>query len=300
MELSCVKNLARIVILIAATAVATSCSLRSLAVNNFEWVSTRAASSYLDLNDEQEQEFQSQLKAFVIQFDQQHLKPITESLNAIVKTTNPEATIARLSAQLKLVTGSACDSFAPTLASLSKDQQMHLRKKLAESNEELDPNENGEWKEIRAKAQQRQIKSLRQWLGRLEDDQLNQISTKKISADAISINAPGDSDWNDSTGRRERRHLAYREEAQSSFLAILDRNNGQPEKLRQECRQFVEKPELYLNGDALKFAEQRRLIRNSTFIILLPTLTPAQKIHLQKEVDKVIADARTIILGIQK
>lgn len=261
-----------------------SCSLRNLAVNNFQWLSTRTATSYFDLEPAQKKQFQSQLKIFFVTSKETHFKKFFAAIAEIPDSIDPVAALNEGNAALREVAGQACDSFAPIMASLSDNQIEHFRAKLAETNEDHDPEENGGWQNLRSKQQSRQLKMLRRWLGDLEVGQVENLA--RYAAEKT--------DWNDADGLRERQYLAYRIESQNVFLKLLDRHRGDPDGLARECRAFTDKPDQFLSEESRIFNEKRRNIRNETVKQIAPTLTTQQRNHIKKEIETIKTDVEKI------
>ncbi|NBQ54970.1 MAG: hypothetical protein EBU49_15520, partial [Proteobacteria bacterium] len=96
--------------------------MRRFALENYGWLSTRLAVSYLDLDASQKETFKASLSKLSEKIRDRHLRDTIEVVKSLADATDPLPAMGRLEARFRLVLVDACDDFAPLVASLDPSQ----------------------------------------------------------------------------------------------------------------------------------------------------------------------------------
>ena len=275
-----------ILVAIALLGTFSSCSLRRLALENSQWLATRYAASYLDLDSPQKDTFQQQLVSFNARVRTVHLEAVISEIRKIneLGDTNSglsggsdvDAIIDRLTLRFGLVAMDGCSAFAPLVATLSPEQIEHLRSKLREGNEKYDPQASGGIQSLRKDRLNNVREMAERWLGDLTSGQLAALEGSIIG--------------NDPEGRWERDYLAYRTETQVTFLKIMADARGRPEIFAGPCRAFAENIQSFLSVMGRQTRDRMARRRRAMATTLIEAITPSQRARLKKETSQLIAD----------
>ncbi len=271
---------ARKLLIALITVTVWGCSMRRLAIENYEWLATRAAVNFADLTSDQKDQFKTNLRSLSQTIRDKQLGSTLKALDALPEIRDPAAAaklIAELSDGFRMAAGEACRTFAPLLSGFSPAQLDHLQRKLAERNEKYDPRHNGGLVTYRAYRQTEARSNAEDWFGPLNDAQLVALDSQP----AKDSGAPDT--W-------ENDYLAYRLESQQIFVGILREHRGHAGELERDCLRFVERPDEYLSAKGQKTRALHREHRNKTGLTLLTSLEPPQRAHFRKEIDRLIRD----------
>ena len=267
--------------LIALMAVTVSgCSMRRLAIENFEWLATRAAANFADLTGPQKDQFQNDLRSFSQRIRDKQLLPFIKLLDALPEardTTAAAALITELNDGFRLAASEACGAFASLMAGLSPAQMDYFQRKLSERNEKYDPRRNGGLAASRLERKNEAKSNAEDWFGTLNNDQI------------AFLDQPPATDFGASDSLEDE-YLAYRVESQRVFVDILRARRGHPVELERDCRTFVERPDDLLSARGRKSRDLQRELRSKTGGALLASLDPSQRAHFRREIDRLIRD----------
>jgi hypothetical protein len=257
--------------------------MRRLAVEHYEWLATRAVTRFADLTGEQKDRFRKDLRAFSLRVRDEHLKDVVKILQGLPEASDQSSAgtlMANLNERFVLIAGEACHAFAPLMAGLSQEQITHIKGKLAERNEKYDPDRNGGLATYRAARKNDAKANGEEWFGPLNDSQV----------EMLDLLPPADSGARETW---ETDYLAYRDESQQAFLEILRMGRGQPGKLEQDCRAFVERQDHFLTPRSRRTRALQKDQRRKTGPAILAELEPPQRNHFRREIDRLIRDLNT-------
>jgi len=267
-----------LIVFIAMTV--SSCSMRRLAIDNYEWLATRAVANFADLTSDQAEEFKKSLRTLSQQVRDKQLGSTIKLLDALAEAKEPVAAatvIAGLNDQFRVANGEACGAFASLMAGLSPAQIDHFQRKLSERNEKYDPRRNGGLAAYRVERKNEAKSNAEDWFGTLNNDQIAFLDQPPATDFGASDS------WEDE-------YLAYRVESQRVFVDMLRARRGHPVELERDCRTFVERPDDLLSARGRKTRDLQRELRSKTGAALLASLDPSQRAHFRREIDRLIRD----------
>ena len=254
------------------------CSLRNVALDYHEFVASRMAASYLDLNGEQIDLFKKRWKVFAGRLATDRIETLAQNIELLGETSTPQEQIYRLQKIAGEVMTDACVDFSPLMAELSVKQVEHLKKKMEERNEKNDPDKNGGLADFRKLKREEFSDLLERWLGRILEVQ------KKMLIDFDNEK--------DSKGVWERDYLSYSREAQGVFLSFLTGGMGKPDMILLKCSEYVLSPESYLSETSRGTKASLSASRKKNVESLYGTLDLQQKKHFMQETRSLAQDLR--------
>jgi len=254
------------------------CSLRRVALDYHEFVASRTAANYLDLNGEQIDLFKKRWKVFAGRLAANRIETLAQNIELLGETSSPQEQIYRLQKIAGEVMTDACVDFSPLMAELSVKQVEHLRKKIEERNEKNDPDKNGGLADFRRLKREEFSDLLERWLGQILEVQKQML----IDFD----------NEKDSKGDWERDYLAYSREAQGVFLSFLIGGMGHSDVMSVKCSQFVLSPESHLSEASRKTKANLAAFRKKNLESLFVTLDLRQKRHFIQETRSLAQDLR--------
>lgn len=254
------------------------CSLRNVALDYHEFVASRMAASYLDLNGEQTDLFKKRWKVFAVRLATDRIEPLVQIIELLGETTKPQEQVYHLQKIAGEVMTDACVDFSPLMAELSAKQVEHLKKKIEERNEKNDPDKNGGLADFRKLKREEFSDLLERWLGQILEVQKQML----IDFD----------NEKDSKGDWERDYLAYSREAQGVFLSFLIGGMGHSDMMSVKCSQFVLSPESHLSEASRKTKANLATSREKNLESLYGTLDLQQKKHFMQETRSLAQDLR--------
>ncbi len=255
---------------------AASCSMRRFALDNYAWLSTRLAVSYLDLNGSQKEAFTVALANLSKKIRDQHLQDTIAIVQSMADATAPVPLLERLETRFRLVLAEGCSDFAPLVASLDLPQLDHLRGKLAERDEKYDPAANGGVADLRKRRSEDSRELATRWLGTLTPQQVEILEGSGLEMD--------------SEGKWERDYLAYRTDAQGAFLRLIVAGRGMPLIFEQQCRHFVENQDPFLTDAGRQVRLQVRDRRKTLTSALFASMQPEQRSHFRLQIAALAKD----------
>ena len=254
------------------------CSLRNVALDYHEFVASRMAASYLDLNGEQIDLFKKRWKLFAGRLATDRIETLAQNIELLGETSSPQQQIYRLQKIAGEVMTDACVDFSPLMAELSVKQVEHLRKKIEERNEKNDPDKNGGLADFRKLKREEFGDLLERWLGRISQVQKQMLIDFDNEKD-------GKGEW-------ERDYLSYSREAQGVFLSILTGGMGKPDMILLKCSEYVLSPDSYLSETSRGTKASLAASRKKNLESLYGPLDLQQKKHFMQETRSLAHDLR--------
>jgi len=254
------------------------CSLRNVALDYHEFVASRMAASYLDLNGEQTDLFKKRWKVFAVRLATDRIEPLAQIIELLGETTKPQEQVYHLQKIAGEVMTDACVDFSPLMADLSVRQVEYLKKKIEERNEKNDPDKNGGLADFRSLKREEFGDLLERWLGRISQVQKQML----IDFD----------NEKDSKGDWERDYLAYSRQAQGVFLSFLTGGMGKPDMILLKCSDYVASPDSYLSETSRGTKASLAASRKKNLESLYGTLYLQQKKYFIQETRSLAQDLR--------
>lgn len=269
-------NVGKYALLATALLLVTGCSMRRFALENYGWLSTRLAVSYLDLDGAQKETFKTTLAKTSERIRERHLPDTIAIVQSLADATDPIPALERLEVRFRLVVADACDEFAPLVASLSPAQLEHLKGKLAEREEKYDPTANGGVAALRKRQSDESREMATRWLGTL-------TSRQEELLDGASLVRDDEGQW-------ERDYLAYRADAQGAFLRLIVAGRGNPSLFGHQCRRFGENQDPFLTDAGRQMRVRMRDRRNTLTSALFASIQPDQRSHFRLQINGLVND----------
>lgn len=263
-------------LLATALVLAAGCSMRRFALENYGWLSTRLAVSYLDLDGAQKETFKTTLAKTSEKIRDRHLPDTIAIVQSLADATDPIPALERLEVRFRLVVADGCHDFAPLLASLDSPQIEHLKGKLAERDEKYDPAANGGVAALRKRQSDESREMATRWLGSLTNQQLGLLDGSALERD--------------DEGHWERDYLAYRADAQGAFLKLIAAARGNPSLFEQQCRLFGENQDPFLNDASRQMRLRMKDRRNALTSALFASIQPDQRSHFRLQIAGLVND----------
>jgi hypothetical protein len=254
------------------------CSLRNVALDYHEFVASRMAASYLDLNGEQTDLFKKHWKVFAVRLATDRIENLAQNIELLGETTKPQEQVYNLQKIAGEIMTDACVDFSPLMADLSVKQVEHLKKKIEERNEKNDPDKNGGLADFRKLKREEFGDLLERWLGRISQVQKQMLIDFDNEKD-------GKGEW-------ERDYLAYSRETQGVFLSFLTGGMGKPDIILLKCSQYALSPDSYLSETSRRTKASLAASREKNLESLYGTLDLQQKKHFMQETGSLAQDLR--------
>ena len=254
------------------------CSLRNVALDYHEFVASRMAASYLDLNGEQIDLFKKRWKVFAGRLATDRIETLAQNIELLGETAKPQEQVYNLQKISGEIMTDACVDFSPLMADLSVKQVEHLKKKIEERNEKNDPDKNGGLADFRKLKREEFGDLLEKWLGRMSQVQ------KQLLID-FDNEKDGKGEW-------ERDYLAYSREAQGVFLSFLTGGMGKPDMILLKCSEYVFSPDSHLGETSRRTKASLVTSREKNLESLYGTLDLQQKKHFMQETRSLAQDLR--------
>ena len=245
-------------------AVLQGCSVSRVAYNNADVFLRWQANHYVDLQDEQTEEFDRQLAAFLAWHRAKALpqyarlgEEAATRLQRGLKRADLEWSYDAVQAQIREALGAAAGEAAGLLDRLAPEQISHLEKRLAEDNRKFAKERvQGTMEERHQRRVKRNIDRLEEWFGPLDDAQAERVRR-------YSTRAPFSAELQDRDRKRRQAEfvamLRAREARQRLAPWAQDWEAGRaPEYVKAVAATRAEYMDLLLDLDRTLSAEQRQ------------------------------------------
>lgn len=235
------KSKFKSLLLVAVLGWVSSCSLRQMALDYHEFLATRTAIRFFDLNSEQKNIFTQRWTKFSKKIADSKVDNVAQQIRSLGTAEDPLPVVETLQSIATEIMVESCSQFSPLLASLSGEQIEHFRAKLEERNDKFDPEKQGGLAKFRKVSHEKSVEGFETWLGRIS--RIQEDSLRKLDDEKEKL----------SPGSWDSQYLLYSREAQRAFVSIIAENHGDALKIEQECISFVRRPERFLSPASKKF-----------------------------------------------
>ncbi|WP_413663101.1 DUF6279 family lipoprotein [Microbulbifer sp. CNSA002] len=279
---SCTTQKWRLIILLVVASLLSSCSSIQFAYNNIDYWIRWKLRDYVDLNSQQELEFQGALNSFFHWHRQTQLPKYADFLSQLAdkvdqgQLENPQLAPVEKEVYhfIESASNNAFNLMLPIVAQLTPQQIDRLQHNLAKKQQKtLEKWQRSPWKIQRHRDRQIRRES-RRWLGSLTEQQKQLIAAwvKQVEYNPVL---------------RNEQHMIWQQHA----IELL---RQKPDGYQQQLRGLLENPDQLWSDEYRKAQEQRKTQARELGEQILSSTSPTQRRHLSKTLRDYAQDFRSL------
>ncbi|AWF82457.1 hypothetical protein BTJ40_17430 [Microbulbifer sp. A4B17] len=272
----------RLIVLFLVASLLSSCSSIQFAYNNIDYWIRWKLRDYVDLNSQQEMEFQGALNSFFHWHRQTQLPKYADFLNQLAdkvdkgQLENPQLAPVEQEVRhfISNASNNAFNLILPIVAQLTPQQIDRLQHNLTKKQQKtLEKWQRSPWKIQRRRDRQIRRES-RRWLGTLTEQQKQLIAAwvKQVEYNPVL---------------RNEQQLIW----QNHAIKLL---RQKPDGYLQQLRDLLENPEQLWSDEYRKTQEQRKNQARELGEQILSSTSPTQRRHLSRTLREYAQDFRTL------